>query len=166
MLPLLQAATLFVVRHSKHSGGVHAVLVSGQEQHYHHHLTWDTNNTTCVQHQLQQRLPLLTSKLRAKAVQIYGKVEAPNANMRILPPDSRVSLLLHMETAFEQRKIVLTLEENEEDAHIAKVALTSGAVEDQLQRAILYSAACLQSNNEEFCKLSSEVLDSIDGLEQ
>ena len=71
-----------------------------------------------------------------------------------------------METAFEQRKIALTVETHEEDAHNAKAAMTSGAVEDQLQCAILYSAACLQSSNEEFRKLGAEVLNSIDCLEQ
>ena len=122
------------------------------------------DSMACVhQFLLQTRLHL---SLSAAAAQIYGKVEAPATNMRILPPDSKVSLLLYMETAFEQRKLALTLETHEEDAHNAKAEQTSGPVEDQLQCAVLYSAACLQSSNEELCKLGADVLDSIDSLEQ
>lgn len=86
--------------------------------------------------------------------------------MRVLPPDRRVQVLLHMETAFERRKVVLTVEHAEEDAQGFKGKLGSGALEDQLQRAILFATCCLASHEEEFRKLGSDMVESIDALEQ
>ena len=51
---------------------------------------------------------------------MHGKPEADQHNLRVLPPDRRVQVLLHVKTPFEQRKIVLEVEQQEEDAQGAK----------------------------------------------
>ena len=98
-------------------------------------------------------------------MQVYGKLGELRANLRILPPDRNVRILLHMETAFEQSRVLLALETHEENAQNAKGALTSGLVEDQLQRAILFSAACL-SSNKDLQEIGHQILRRIDDLEQ
>ena len=105
-------------------------------------------------------------KSAATMVQVHGKLKELNANLRILPPERKVQIMLHLETAFEQSKVVLTLEKDEEDAKSAQGVLTSGAVEDQLQRAILFSAACVGSSKEDLQEMGNQVLLCIDELEQ
>ncbi len=98
-------------------------------------------------------------------MQVHGKLDMTLAKLRILPPDRKVQVMLYIESHFERCKILLEIEQDEEDAG-AKGQLASAPVEDQLQRAILYAACCLCSSKEEFRKLGNEVLESIDTLEQ
>ncbi len=97
---------------------------------------------------------------------MHGKLEAAQHTLRVLPPDRRVQVLLHVKTPFEQHKIVLEVEQQEEDAQGPKGKLVSGNVEDQLQRAIMFVACCLSSGNDELQKMGDDVMERIHQLER
>lgn len=85
-----------------------------------------------------------------------------------MPPEatSKVTVYLSLETHFEKRKIVLTREAQEEDAQAMKLRLVSGVIEEQLQRAILSSTFCLESDSDELRNAGMEMVDKIDDLER
>lgn len=101
-------------------------------------------------------------------MQVHGEVVQSPDGMKVLPPEesSRVSAHLFIETPFEQRRMTLQRELHEEDVHAVKYRLASGAIEEQLQRAILYAASCLGSKNKELCRVGAEVLECVEQLER
>ncbi len=80
-------------------------------------------------------------------MQVNGKVIGGEDGMFPLPPEptAPVDVFFYLNTHFGDLKICLQKEPYEEDAQVLKGRLASGAVEYQLQRAILSAATCLMS---------------------
>ena len=84
-----------------------------------------------------------------------------------VPPDpmAPVDIFLYLETHFGEQRILLQKEPCEQDAKALKTRLASGAVEHQLQRAIMSAVSCLACDSEETMQKGQNVLNAIDRLE-
>ena len=96
-----------------------------------------------------------------------GHISA-GTNLSPLPPEPKASvdIYLHLRTHFGQQKVLLQKVLHEQDAQALKTRLASGAMEDQLQRAILWATSCMASANAETQQSGREILDIIDTLER
>lgn len=145
-----------------------------------------TKQCTLVEHYNVATLPHLNSQRAAEGcfsrcmqcacrwvshqqcyLQVHGNLVKTPGNLPVYPPEdaSRVEVFLHLQTHFDKRRIKLRRDSHEEDVQGLKPKLTSGPLEDQLQRAIFKAACGLSSKNEEFQKIGRNVIDSIDVLE-
>ena len=100
--------------------------------------------------------------------QVRGTVDNAAGHLPVLPPEtaSRVSVHLTLETHFEKRQMVLERGLHQEDAEAITHRLASGAIEDQLQKAVMHALYCLASESEEFQRMGKDVLQHIDVLER
>lgn len=82
------------------------------------------------------------------------------------PGSSLVKAFLHRETHFGSQRIQLEVEASERETRDTKSRLTSGPVANQLQRAVVWAFACLNSASDQTKQQGHEILDSIDELEK
>ena len=86
----------------------------------------------------------------------------------LLPPDASapVRVSLHLETHFGSVDVPLIKHQHEQDATALKQQIASGAVEHQLQRAVMWAVACLLSSQPETQQAGESVLNTVDRLER
>lgn len=72
----------------------------------------------------------------------------------------------HFRTYFGRQKVLLQKGLHEQDAQALKTRLASEAIEDQIQRAVLWATSCMASTNAETQQRGREILDIIDALER
>ena len=100
------------------------------------------------------------------AIQVMGKIAARTECLPLPPePNAPVDVYLHLSTHFGHQKLLLHKGQHEQDAQALQTRLASGAIEDQLQRAVLWAASCMAASNTQTQRKAKEILDIIDALE-